>query len=270
MPRTKLPGKVVKLRCGFQETVALTPLQVMVAMQPRLSGAETPTNLKRQLAASRLLVHPRKRLRCRIGYRCRCRRHERSWSFRHGRESWGNKMPQSAAERLKILLRDWESQLREWAKPPGKSEQDRCDNAVSAIRNAIEESDKLRNRRVSIFAQGSYRNNTNVRKGSDVDVGILCTDTFFFELPQGMTREAFQIGPATYSYAQYKNDVEEALTSYFGATRRQEAIKLLTCMKPAITLTLTLHHSSNTVAIVRMAIIVQAGNYLPTKNNGAS
>lgn len=114
------------------------------------------------------------------------------------------------------MIRDWETQFREWAKPPGKTEQDRCDNAVTAIRNAIKESDKLRTRGVSIFAQGSYRNNTNVRKDSDVDIGILCIDTFFYNLPEGTTRETFNIEPASYSYAQYKNDVEAALVNYFG------------------------------------------------------
>ena len=50
------------------------------------------------------------------------------------------------------MARDWEAQFRQWAKPPGKTEQDRCNNAASAIRNAINASDKLRNRGVSIFA----------------------------------------------------------------------------------------------------------------------
>jgi len=113
--------------------------------------------------------------------------------------------------------RDWEVQFREWAKPPGKTEQDRCDNAASAIRNAIKASDKLRTRGVSIFAQGSYRNNTNVRKDSDVDIGILCTDTFFHDpLPEGWTQEKLGFSDATYQYDQYKNEVEEALVNYFG------------------------------------------------------
>lgn len=115
------------------------------------------------------------------------------------------------------MSRDWEAQFREWAKPPGKTEQDRCDNAASAIRNAIKVSDKLRNRGVSIFAQGSYRNNTNVRKDSDVDIGILCTDTFFHDpLPVGYTQERLGFSDATYHYDQYKNEVEEALINYFG------------------------------------------------------
>lgn len=114
------------------------------------------------------------------------------------------------------MARDWEAQFREWAKPPGKTEQERCDNAASAIRNAIKASDKLRVRNVTVFLQGSYRNNTNVRRDSDVDVGVLCTDTFFHDLPEGTTRETFGITPATYHYEQYKNEVEEALVSYFG------------------------------------------------------
>lgn len=117
------------------------------------------------------------------------------------------------------MPRDWEAQFKDWAKPPGKTEQDRCDNAVSAIRNAIKASDKLRTRGISIFAQGSYRNNTNVRKDSDVDIGILCTDTFFYDsLPEGWTQEKLGFSDATYHYDQYKIEVEEALVSYFGRT----------------------------------------------------
>ena len=115
------------------------------------------------------------------------------------------------------MSRNWEDQLREWAKPPGKTERDRCDNAASAIRNAIKASDKLRIRGISIFSQGSYRNNTNVRKSSDVDIGILCTDTFFYDqLPAGLTKENLEFSDATYQYKQYKDEVGEALVNYFG------------------------------------------------------
>jgi len=111
---------------------------------------------------------------------------------------------------------DWESQFREWAKPPTKTEQDRCDNAVSVVRNAIKASPKLQGRNISIFLQGSYKNNTNVRKDSDVDIGIRCTDTFFYDLPTGITPEAKDIAPATYHYSQFKNEVEGAMVDYLG------------------------------------------------------
>ena len=100
-----------------------------------------------------------------------------------------------------------EPQFGEWARPPGKTEDERCGNAASAIRNAIRASEKLQSRGVTVYVQGSYQNNTNVRKDSDVDVGIVCTHTFFYEtLPDGTSRETLGITPATYSYALYKDD----------------------------------------------------------------
>ena len=51
---------------------------------------------------------------------------------------------------------NWEDVFRDRAKPPGKTEQDRCANAEGAIRNAIKASDKLNLRDIKVFAQGSY------------------------------------------------------------------------------------------------------------------
>lgn len=110
----------------------------------------------------------------------------------------------------------WEDTFREWAKPPSKTEEDRCSNAESAIRNAIKSSDKLKNRDIKIFSQGSYRNNTNVRKNSDVDVGIICFDTFFHDFPSGYDRDSFGVIPATYHFKQFKDEVGEAINNYFG------------------------------------------------------
>lgn len=115
-------------------------------------------------------------------------------------------------------MRDWENTFASWAQPPGKTEQERCDNAVQAIRNAIAASDKLKSRSIKVFTQGSYRNNTNVRRESDVDVGILCYDAFFTDLPENYTKEYFGLQDATYQYGQFKNEVGEALVSYFGSS----------------------------------------------------
>ncbi len=98
----------------------------------------------------------------------------------------------------------WKDQFRIWAKPPGQTEQNRYDNAVSSIRSVIRASGKLRDRGISVFTQGSYRNNTNVRADSDVDFGILCTDTFFYDLPECLTRESLGMSGAIYLYANLK------------------------------------------------------------------
>jgi hypothetical protein len=85
------------------------------------------------------------------------------------------------------------------------------------IKKAMEASDALSSRSVRVFAQGSYRNNTNVRQDSDVDICVLCTDTIIFDLGEGVTKEQTGWSPPTYSFTDYRNDVERALRSYFGA-----------------------------------------------------
>jgi hypothetical protein len=111
----------------------------------------------------------------------------------------------------------WEGTFRAWAKPLGQTEADRCDNAERMVRKAIGSSDALKARATRVFAQGSYRNNTNVRQDSDVDICVLCTDTIIFDLDEGVTREQTGWTPATYSFTDYRNDVDRALRSYFGA-----------------------------------------------------
>lgn len=112
--------------------------------------------------------------------------------------------------------RDWERTFTRWAKPPGQTEADRQDHALTAIRKAVAKSDALGSRDLSTFAQGSFANRTTVRLESDVDVCILCSNTFYFDLPDGFTRQDAGITPATYSYDEFKGDVSDALFSHFG------------------------------------------------------
>ena len=112
--------------------------------------------------------------------------------------------------------RDWERVFSEWSKPPGKTEQERCDRAVRAIKDAVAADATLATKNVRTFPQGSYRNRTNVRQDSDVDVCVLCEDTFFYHLPPGISAQDAGIVPATYKFGNYKNDVERALVNRFG------------------------------------------------------
>jgi hypothetical protein len=113
---------------------------------------------------------------------------------------------------------EWNYRFAAWAKPPGKTEQEKCDNAVRAIRAAIAVSQALSAHSVKAFPQGSYRSGTNVRAESDVDVCVSCPDSIFFDLPPGTTPDQFGITvPAPYGFAQYRTDVGTALTAHFGA-----------------------------------------------------
>ena len=115
------------------------------------------------------------------------------------------------------MSRNWENEFSQWARPPGETEDERCENAIKAIRNAIKESDKLKERSLTVFPHGSYHNRVNVQHDSDVDVGVLCDESFFHHLPEGTTDETFGLIPAKYDYTQFKNELEEALIAHFGS-----------------------------------------------------
>jgi hypothetical protein len=112
----------------------------------------------------------------------------------------------------------WENIFDSWSSPPSDTEKTKCDNAVRAIRKAVDASDTLSQHDITVVGQGSYRNGTNARLQSDVDVSIRLNESCFFVLPDGVTAGDVGIStPATYGYSQFKNDVEEALRDYFGS-----------------------------------------------------
>ena len=129
------------------------------------------------------------------------------------------------------MTRDWEATFRNWAGPLGDTEDARCAHAESAIRKAIDSHRPLQGRSIQVFAQGSYKHNTNVPAESDVDVCVLCTDTCFqdFSFTPGVTMQTVGLVPATYLYPQFKNDVEAALVARFGqphVTRGKKAFTI--------------------------------------------
>src|SRR2546425_8086064 len=113
----------------------------------------------------------------------------------------------------------WEDTFQSWAKPPAENEQTKCDNAVRAVRKAIDASPALNGRSIRVFAQGSYCNRTNVRTDSDVDICVLCTEVCFvdYALSEGLTDKDVGLVDHPYTYAEFKNDVEKALRSHFGS-----------------------------------------------------
>ena len=64
--------------------------------------------------------------------------------------------------------------------------------------------------------QGSYRNRVNVRKDSDVDVGVMLYEYFLVQYPEGKGSADFNHSDVDYSFSQFKNELEEALVAHFG------------------------------------------------------
>jgi len=94
----------------------------------------------------------------------------------------------------------------------------RIQNTETQIRAAISKNPALQNRSITVFTQGSYRNRVNVRADSDIDIAVVCYDTFFPEYPDDNVRKSLtEVNvPATYTYATFKNELEAALVARFG------------------------------------------------------
>ncbi len=113
------------------------------------------------------------------------------------------------------MARNWEEQLRAWAKPPSDAEIERCEAAIINVKAAISQNAKLQRVNPRVILQGSYRNNTNVKRDSDVDIGVICLVPFYTVYPPGYSGRDFGNEAADYTFAEFKNDIGAALEGYF-------------------------------------------------------
>jgi len=120
-----------------------------------------------------------------------------------------------------------EDQLTSWTRPPSETEQTKLENSERMVREAISSDERLKTKTIETFGQGSYANKTNVRLNSDIDINVRYSDGFYYDLPKDRTKEEFGITPTTYSFAEYKDDVENALVNKFG---RSEVIRNDKCI----------------------------------------
>ena len=118
------------------------------------------------------------------------------------------------------MPRQLEELFRSWAKPECASEQERCMNAERLIKEAIRESSHFSGKSIHVFAQGSYRNNTNIQSESDVDICVCCVDSIFpcFSFTNNLTNSDLDFVDSSYMYSHFKEDVEQALINKFGST----------------------------------------------------
>lgn len=111
-----------------------------------------------------------------------------------------------------------EEQLERWARGPSQTETERCDTTVRRITEALR---PHFGSRVSIFPQGSYRNRTNVRQDSDVDVVVRDDHTYFPDLGQMNADARFRYdqnqGVPDHTFGEFKSKVHQVLRATFGS-----------------------------------------------------
>lgn len=117
-----------------------------------------------------------------------------------------------------------ESQLETWAKQgatvTAKSTADSIKNALDSYGDWPDDAD------FEVFLQGSYKNNTNIRGDSDVDVVAQLNSTFRSNLTEEEKR-LLGISEAYYKWQNFRNDVIKALREYYGISSIQEGRKAI-------------------------------------------
>ncbi|MBK9334689.1 MAG: nucleotidyltransferase [Ignavibacteria bacterium] len=85
---------------------------------------------------------------------------------------------------------------------------------ADSVKNALNNYEHFPTSDYTVYLQGSYKNDTNIRGESDVDVIIQLNKTFFNNLTPDQ-KKMLGLTPADYLYNKYREDVYTALTNYF-------------------------------------------------------
>lgn len=132
-------------------------------------------------------------------------------------------------------MRYTESQLESFTKPISESEEQRCENMIRMIKDAIQDyyfetrDNKMNLNDYEIFLQGSYANNTNVKQNSDVDVCVMYKNVFHYSMPDGYSLDS-SYSDSSLDYFDLRNTIKKALIKKFGSSRvidKNKAIRIL-------------------------------------------
>ncbi len=146
-----------------------------------------------------------------------------------------------------------EQQISKMAAPISKTEDEKCKNAIRMVRDAMkrlnytDDGKEIRtyaedsyayalnlrqmysDKKITILVQGSYANKTNIPTESDVDVAVILESTFTTTYRKGVLRENYGFVEGTFSAAELKDEVENALNQHFGyqgVERHDKSIKV--------------------------------------------
>jgi hypothetical protein len=114
-----------------------------------------------------------------------------------------------------------ESQLETWSHQGAVTA---AQSTHGSIRTALAAGTSLvKEKAYEAYLQGSYKNDTNVRADSDVDLVVQLNSTFEYDLsalspPESLLFHQNYPGVASYSWLNFRSDVLEALRAYYDET----------------------------------------------------
>lgn len=117
-----------------------------------------------------------------------------------------------------------ETQLETWshqgAVTTAKATADSIRNALASYRELSDNFD------FEVYLQGSYKNDTNIRGDSDVDVVAQLNSTFYSNLSEEQKRQ-LGLSKATYGWTEFKSEVLKDLIDYYGQNLISEGNKAI-------------------------------------------
>lgn len=117
-----------------------------------------------------------------------------------------------------------ESQLGTWAKQGAITT---AKNIANSIENALNSCRHWPDGvAFEVYLQGSYKNDTNIRGDSDVDVVVQLNSMFYSNLLEEQKRVLLLL-PVSYSWLNFRADVLQALKNYYGPSQISEGNKAI-------------------------------------------
>ena len=135
-------------------------------------------------------------------------------------------------------MRFTEEQLKRFAEPLSTTEDDQCQRAINMIKESLEKIGYKKEGQtqkkysdlpyykinmasenqydLTIFVQGSYANNTNVKGDSDIDIAVVRENVFRGEYRTGISGKNYGFQPATHDALEFKKIIFKALYDKFG------------------------------------------------------
>lgn len=117
-----------------------------------------------------------------------------------------------------------ESQLETWSHQGSVTQSGQTYNMIQKVLN--DPTSPYHSKEFSIFLQGSYGNDTNVYRESDVDIVIRLNQTYYADTnslaPEAKANYDWAFSRATYQFADFRADVISWLQKKFGADVRPD------------------------------------------------
>ncbi|MEU3734857.1 nucleotidyltransferase [Streptomyces sp. NPDC033538] len=108
-----------------------------------------------------------------------------------------------------------EEKLSGWTGPSSATEQDKQDRTERMIREAIKEHAAFDGCDLSVYAKGSYANNTNVKADSDVDIAVQCGEAVYWDEATKGTHPPSGSYEGIWTPAKLRAELETALKAKF-------------------------------------------------------